>query len=317
MRKHYILLLFILLVTSTIVQANKDSVNSNYKRDTSYYRFYPPGYFALDTDTSFLVKIDSNLLTKSTAIFDSVMLNYQSDDYSYLSQYALKNNSNLKASNNYKLRKPKENWISFLIITLLTYLTIIRVQYAKNIPVLFQAYWNDRVIGQFTRDDNFFKIRTAALFFLLFCAIFALLLYNVLNYFENNLLNVGLTAYYRIFLIVNSYYLGKYLLMKLSGYLFSIQKVISGYLAIISVSNLVYTMIIIPILLFYQYLPVTVQAYLIYVLIFLWVFNTFYKYLRSGSFVVSNFQFPKFYLFLYLCSLEIMPLLVIYKLFII
>ncbi|MFN5705738.1 MAG: DUF4271 domain-containing protein [bacterium] len=45
-------------------------------------------------------------------------------------------------------------------------------------------------------------------------------------------------------------------------------------------------------------------------------FNTVYKYLRTGSFLKNNFQFPIFYLFLYLCAFEIMPLLIIYKVFV-
>ena len=51
----------------------------------------------------------------------------------------------------------------------------------------------------------------------------------------------------------------------------------------------------------------------IYLMIFLWVLNAIYKYLRSGAYVSSNFRFPKFYLFIYLCTLELMPLLLIYK----
>jgi len=111
------------------------------------------------------------------------------------------------------------------------------------------------------------------------------------------------------------FYIAKFILMKFAGYIFSIQKLMSGYLSIISISNFIYAIFIIPFLILYYYLPNEYQGLVFYLILILFCFNTIYKYLRTGSFILNNFQFPKFYLFLYLCSLEIMPLLIIYKVF--
>jgi hypothetical protein len=131
-----------------------------------------------------------------------------------------------------------------------------------------------------------------------------------------NITYKGMEEYVIICLFTGTFYLLKFLLMKISGFIFSIQKLISGYLSILSISNFVYAIIVMPMLIFYQFITSSYQPYLLGLILILFCFNTIYKYLRTGSFILNNFQFPKFYLFLYLCTLEIMPLLIIYKVFI-
>ncbi len=212
------------------------------------------------------------------------------------------------------LRKTKENWIVFLLVGIFVFITLIRNVYSRNFAIIFQAYWNDRVIGQFTREEGLSSLRTAFILFVLFCFIFALLLYNIAGYFSWNLPREGLDAYWILWAAVFLFYSIKYILMKLSAYIFSFPRLMSGYLAIQSISNIVYVMMIFPILIFYQFMDSGLSGYLLYAMLFFLVFNAFYKYLRSGSFAVKNFQFPKFYLFVYFCSLEILPLLVVVKL---
>lgn len=276
----------------------------------SYY------HYQRDTDSVFYVLIDSSAIIQTDTIFKIVMSRHKSDSYNY-SDSTLKLDSRKYVNRNLiKIRRTENHWMIFTLLSIILLYTIIRNVYDKTLVVIFQAYWNDRAINQFTRDDNFLKLRNTLLYFILFTSVYGLLLKFIFNYFKIYIGYEGIEEYVAICMFTGSFYLGKFLLMKLSGFIFSIQKLISGYLSILSISNFVYSIIVMPMLIFYQFVPSTYQPYLLGLILILFCFNTIYKYLRTGSFILNNFQFPKFYLFLYLCTLEIMPLLIIYKVFI-
>jgi hypothetical protein len=216
-------------------------------------------------------------------------------------------------TNNYITRKGSKDWLSFLLIGIVMLFAFVNTGHGKIIVSLFQAYWSNRLISQFNRDDNFFKLRTSVFFLLIFLFVLSLLIFNASPFYAPTIKFKGIALYIRIFFLVTSYYLLKYLLLKAAANLFAIKKIIAAHLSIMAISNFVYVVAILPILLFYQFLPEIAHQQLILLMIFLWVLNAIYKYLRSGAYVSSNFRFPKFYLFIYLCTLELMPLLLIYK----
>ncbi len=270
-------------------------------------------HYQRDTDSIAYVKIDSSLIHVNDTIRKLVLSKYADMKFNFMDSTIKLDNRKYVNRNLIKLRKSDNHWIIFTFLFIILLYTVIRNIYDKTLVVIFQAYWNDRAINQFTRDDNFLKLRNTLLYFILFTSVYGLLIMYIFNYFDVNIHYEGIEKYIFICLCTGVFYLSKFILMKISGYVFSIQKLISGYLSVLSISNFVYSIIIIPILLFYQFVPSIFQSYLLGLVLILFCFNTIYKYLRTGSFILNNFQFPKFYLFLYLCTLEIMPLLIIYK----
>lgn len=272
--------------------------------------------YQMDTDTIFYVLIDSSLIVETDTIKKLVLSKYHDMKFNFMDSTIKLDTRKFVNRNLIKIRKTDNHWIVFIFLFIVLLFTIIRNVYDKTLTVIFQAYWNDRAIGQFTRDDNFLKLRNTLMYFVLFTSVYGLLLKYIFNYFNITFQYKGLDEYLIICAFTGVFYLSKFILMKLSGFVFSIQKLISGYLSVLSISNFVYSIIIIPLLLFYQFVPSYIQPYLLGLMLILFCFNTIYKYLRTGSFIINNFQFPKFYLFLYLCTLELMPLLIIYKVFI-
>lgn len=303
----FVLLIFLLLISR--VFANAQSVDSANIRgiDTSNIK--------ISADTLSYVIIDSTRIIHSDTIEKLVLSKYKSNDYNFMDNNRVLSRKYINR-NDIRIRKLEHQWIVFTLLFVVLLYTIIKNIYDKTLGVIFQAYWNDRAISQFTRDDNFFKLRNSVLYFVLFALVYGLLLKYVFNYFDVVLSYKEFEEYVFICILIALFYLAKFVLLKLTGFIFSMQRLISGYLSILSVSNFVYSIIIIPLLLFYQFSDTSIQPLLLAIILILFCFNTVYKYLRTGSFVINNFQFPKFYLFLYLCTLEIMPLLIVYKVFI-
>lgn len=268
-----------------------------------------------DTDWRYLVLIDSSLLSNPDTFRKIVLKRYPTGTYNYTDSTITLDTRKYVNRNAIKLRKSPDQWVVFVFLSIVLLYTIIKNIYNKTLAIIFQAYWNDRAISQFTRDDNFFKLRNSIVYFLLFAMVYGLFIKYLLNNFGLQLSANEFDEYVFISIAAMVFYLAKFIVMKLAGYVFSIQKLMSGYLSIISISNFIYSIVIIPFLVLYYYIPSVYAPFVFYLMLILFFFNTIYKYLRTGSFILNNFQFPKFYLFLYLCSLEIMPLLIIYKVF--
>ncbi len=305
----------LMLLLVVVLDKPKAQTQSTYSTNDSINAIkYIP--YQMDTDTIFYVLIDSSQIVQTDTIKKIVLSKYQDMKFNFMDSTIKLDTRKYVNRNLIKLRKTDNHWIIFIFLFIILLYTIIRNVYDKTLAVIFQAYWNDRAIGQFTRDDNFLKLRNTLLYFVLFTSVYGLLLKYIFNYFNITFQYKGLDEYLIICAFTGAFYLSKFILMKLSGFVFSIQKLISGYLSVLSISNFVYSIIIIPFLLFYQFVSSLFQPYLLGLMLILFCFNTIYKYLRTGSFIINNFQFPKFYLFLYLCTLELMPLLIIYKVFI-
>ena len=273
-------------------------------------------HYQRDTDSVAYVLIDSSSIVQTDTIYKLVMSRYHIGSYNFTDSTQRPDARKYVNRNLIKVRKTEGHWMIFTLLSIILLYTIIINIYDKTLVVVFQAYWNDRAINQFNRDDNFLKLRNTLLYFILFTTVYGLLLKFIFNFFEVDITYKGVEEYMIICLFTGIFYLAKFLLMKISGFIFSIQKLISGYLSILSISNFVYAIIAMPMLIFYQFITSSYQPYLLGLILILFCFNTIYKYLRTGGFILNNFQFPKFYLFLYLCTLEIMPLLIIYKVFI-
>lgn len=305
----------LMLLLVVVLDKPKAQTQSSYSTNDSINAIkYIP--YQMDTDTIFYVVVDSSQIVQTDTIKKIVLSKYQDMKFNFMDSTIKLDTRKYVNRNLIKLRKTDNHWIIFIFLFIILLYTIIRNVYDKTLAVIFQAYWNDRAIGQFTRDDNFLKLRNTLLYFVLFTTVYGLLLKYIFNYFNITFQYKGLDEYLIICAFTGAFYLSKFILMKLSGFVFSIQKLISGYLSVLSISNFVYSIIIIPFLLFYQFVSSLFQPYLLGLMLILFCFNTIYKYLRTGSFIINNFQFPKFYLFLYLCTLELMPLLIIYKVFI-
>lgn len=316
MKLFRVILFFLVAITFQVwsVEAQENNFSSDTNRVSSNIGHY---YFQnRDTDSIYYVLIDSSLISGTDTIQKLVLSKYKGVSFNFMDSTLKVDNRKFVNRNSIKIRKTENPWMIYLLLFVVFLYTIIRNLYDKTLVVIFQAYWNDRAISQFTRDDNFLKLRNTLLYFILFTTVYALLIKNLLHYFDITFEYKGFQEYLFICVFTGLFYLLKFILMKFSGFIFSIQKLISGYLSIISISNFVYSIIIIPMLLFYEFVPNVYQTYLMGIILVLFCFNTIYKYLRTASFIINNFQFPKFYLFIYLCTLEIMPLLIIYKIYI-
>jgi len=190
---------------------------------------------------------------------------------------------------------------------------LLKVTFPKYFSNVFQLIFQSPIRQKQTREqlqqNNLASLFSNILFVLnasIFVSLLAvknawvdLSLYSCIGYSA-----VGFTALYSF----------KFLFLWLSGWLFSQGEAIGNYSFIVFLTNKVMGVFLIPAILLLAFSPVSVQdlAYngALIVISILFV----YRYLVSFSIVRSSLKVSAFHFFLYLCTCEVLPMLVLYKL---
>ena len=201
----------------------------------------------------------------------------------------------------------------YLIIGMLFYLAFIKVTFPKYFSNLFQLIFQSPIRQKQTREqlqqNNLASLFSNILFILnasIFVSLLAvknawvdLSLYTCIAYSA-----VGFTALY----------LFKFLFLWLSGWLFSQGEAIGNYSFIVFLTNKVMGVFLIPAILLLSFSPVSVQDFAYNSAIIIISILFVYRYLISFSIVRASLKVSAFHFFLYLCTCEVLPMLVLYKL---
>lgn len=263
-------------------------------------------------DLSFLVGEDS-ILTNKESFRDKYFEQFRSDSYDYArvaKQISKSVNPNIHIE-----RIPKSNWITFLFLFIACLVIFITKAFNKNFQLLTSGFLKDRSINQVSRDESVFYSISTLFLFLLFLLASGLLLFNMSNYYQWNIGYQQFSRFIYFIVILSIYYLAKVFVLKLSGIFFEVQKPINSYLMIINIVNTLFSLLFIPLLLVYNYAPEIFTEYLPIIFTVLVVALLIYQIVRSSVFIISNFRLPIMYLFIYLCTLEILPILLFVTVF--
>jgi len=201
----------------------------------------------------------------------------------------------------------------YLIIGMLFYLAFIKVTFPKYFSNVFQLIFQSPIRQKQTREqlqqNNLASLFSNILFILnasIFVSLVAvknawvdLSLYSCIAYSA-----VGFTALY----------LFKFLFLWLSGWLFSQGEAIGNYSFIVFLTNKVMGVFLIPAILLLAFSPVSVQVFAYNSAIIIISILFVYRYLISFSIVRASLKVSAFHFFLYLCTCEVLPMLVLYKL---
>ena len=201
----------------------------------------------------------------------------------------------------------------YLIIGMLFFLAFIKVTFPKYFTNLFQLIFQSPVRQKQTREqlqqNNLASLFSNILFILnasIFVSLLAvknawvdLSLYSCMAYSA-----IGFTGLYLV----------KFLFLWFSGWLFSQGEAIGNYSFIVFLTNKVMGVFLIPAILLLAFSPISVQDFAYNSALIVISILFVYRYLISFSIVRASLKVSAFHFFLYLCTCEVLPMLVLYKL---
>jgi hypothetical protein len=210
-------------------------------------------------------------------------------------------------------RQTRDQWIIIIIIGLLLYTALLNILMNKDIKNVFLSFYSKRAVGQGSKDDMHISFWAFVGLFLLFGLTFGLFLYQLAAYKSIYYSVSGFRLFTSLVLIILLLFASKFMILKFVGFVFDIQKLVTEYVSILYLTYFNIAFVFLPVtvcfsLLAAVFIPVLlVVAIVLVLIIFTWL------YLRSSVNIISNFRFHKFYLFIYLCALEICPVLILIK----
>ncbi len=212
-----------------------------------------------------------------------------------------------------KIRIPRNRWVLSVVAALLVYTALLNLFFGRDLQSIFESFYHKRTLSQTDKETGLVNMGAFMGLGLLFCLTLGLFLYQVTSYYSISYPLSGFGLFISLTAIIGVLIVLKFVLLKFIGFVFNIGPVISGYVAVLNLTyfSLAFVFLAVSLcfsLLARQFIPQLLTVCLIATaLILAW------QYLRNSLNIISGLRFHKFYLFVYLCALEICPVLVLIK----
>lgn len=213
------------------------------------------------------------------------------------------------------IEKSTPDWFTVILIFVVIAVTFIKVFYSKILFQLLNAFVNNNTANQIIRDENILVQRASILLSVICYIVLALFVYEVGDYYDyhNSLIGHGFARFLFIAFFISLAYSLKMIALKIFGFIINQDKPVASYIFNLFLINNVLGIVLLPILLILTYLDLKNPEYVLYGAISLVILFFLYRIFKGIYIWTSASRYNLFYLFLYICALEIAPLLIIVK----
>jgi hypothetical protein len=207
------------------------------------------------------------------------------------------------------------DWFFPVILIVLIIYTWLRVFYGKFFTLMVHAFINKNISNQVIRDENIYVQRISVFLSIVFNLNVALLLYLTSVYFNWNMagIGIGFSRFAFFLLLVSVAYALKFLILKICGWLFEQEREMATYVFNIFLINNILGMIFFPIILLLAYNESISFSALSGFAFILLLAGFSWRIFRGIQIGIGTGSYSLLYLFLYLCTLEIAPLMVLIR----
>jgi len=210
------------------------------------------------------------------------------------------------------LKVKREQWTIGVIIFLLLVAGIINRFMSKDVETVLQSFYIKRS-AQVGKEESLLNSQAFFVLFILFGLISGLFIYQVSVVKERYYPISGFQLFGFLAIVVVALFALKLLVLRVIGFIFDMNKIVGDYISILYLTYFNIAFVFLPLTLCFCLLPVAYSGYVLDAALLLAVVIFVWQYLRSSVNIISNFRFHKFYLFIYLCALEICPVLILVK----
>ena len=209
-----------------------------------------------------------------------------------------------------KFERP--SWVVLVIGFILIVLGTVRLFFYSIFQNVVYGLYNDRVLSQISKEDSVLTSWPYIFLYIIFS--FSVGLFILLSMSAYQGVNiVTFINFLKISGIVFLLFVGKILFLRFLGLVFELEKIVKEYISVLYLIYFNCLLVSVPLLLILAFSPL---IYFKYVLIFFLVIVSILflcRFFRTGWSLLGNQKFSIFYLILYLCALEIAPILILVK----
>lgn len=277
---------------------------------------------SLQPDSSQLVAIDTltpPILKQRDSISQSHWLDSLNNGYGFgvFSLDDLLSSINNREKVSYKqgdLLPKGETWVLAIIGFLLVLFAVLKNAFGKQLSAVVQSFYSNRALSNLNKEDNLVTSWSFLLLFVQFGFTIGMFFYLAAQHQAlPKAIQGGFSFFFSVSVGVILLYLLKIVCLRVIGFVFNLQKPLNQYVSILYLSYFNASLLFIPITIaFALSAEKYASAYIllgIAALVLIFVFQA----IRAAVNILSQYRFPKLYLILYFCTLEICPILILIK----
>jgi hypothetical protein len=212
-----------------------------------------------------------------------------------------------------KLLPKGESWVMAVIGFLIILFAVLKFTFAKQLMSIMQSFFSNRALVNLNKEDNLFTSWPFLLLFIQFGFIIGMFFYLMAHYRQIDNADKGFQFYLTISILIIGLYVFKIIVLRLLGYLFNVQKPVNEYVSILYLSYFNASLLFMPLVIAFALSPLKYGTFYIAMAGVLLVIIFVFQFIRAGINILSHYRFSKVYLFLYFCTLEICPILILIK----
>jgi hypothetical protein len=203
-------------------------------------------------------------------------------------------------------------WVPPVLLFSFMLFAIAQYGWPKRVAQIFKAFFVGRLFVQLAREGGLFNERVTLFLFSSYVISMSMFIFQVVIYYGG--ISEGslgqLVLFLQILAGVMLFYMLKMLLFRFNGYVFKSGKETSDYVLTIYVFGQIAGILMLPFAVLVTYIQ---SGILIDCALVLFTMLYVYRIFRGAITVVSASKISGYYLFMYLCTLEILPLVIIAK----
>jgi len=208
----------------------------------------------------------------------------------------------------FALTKINYNQDVFFLLAIISFLllALIKGLYWKHSRLFFLGVFAQRYSNQYLREDNAFTERVNFLTFLFMVINFTLIILKLKEISDFG--NIAL-----MLILVSSFFLLKKTIILLLGFLFKASDLAKLTVFFSFLFDKTFGFVLFPIAILLYFFSFDISSFLLSACLFLAIVFLIFKLFSLWKIGVGSFGLPQVYIFLYLCILEIFPLLILGK----
>lgn len=224
---------------------------------------------------------------------------------------------NLQSKAEFLIQEPKtvagKDWLFYYILGVLLLFGALRLTYARYFNDLFRFFFRTSLRVNQIREQLVQSGLQSLLYNVFFAVAFGIYLFLVLKHYKSN---IGISEWLlpltgtAVLLLL---YLGKYLFLQLSGWLFSMKTAADTYTFIVFLINKVAGIAILPFIVLIAFAPAYLANAALSISLVLVTGLFLYRFLRAYQPVYAEIKLERLHFFVFFLAVEIAPLLLIYK----
>jgi len=267
------------------------------------------------TDTAFnKVHADSLVGDSGKSIVNTNVETYQSRLNKIL---AANKFINLGKSNTYIIKRKHskgKEFLFYLVSIIILLFGLFKIFYSRYFDNIFRVFFNTS-LRQNQLTDLLLQARLPSLIFNIFFTISAgLYVWLLLSYYYLSNKNFTLNILLYSVLIIGAIYFAKFCVLKFIGFITGMAPAINTYIFVIFLINKIVGIILIPFIIFFAFgSPEFVQSAIILSFLLIAIFFLL-RFFRSYGLLQHQLHLSRFHFMVYIISLEVLPLVITYKL---